>query len=205
MLAAARAHARSCASQGQSGCRDSSSAIASLTPGVGRAGEIALQVKTMLQGDAHASVAASSLRGAAALPCSSHAGSAPAQDMTTSDVTRLEQSVDQIRCGSRQAAAARSCRRAFALQTELTDLDEEVTYLKVKLRKERVVSRVGLHRRPRPAREPARACQRHRQLRRPLRQRRAKQRRDRVPSNRVIRQPGVVPAGTELDVRLERR
>ena len=65
---------------------------------------------------------------------------AVAQDMTASDVTRLENTVDQINADlvqlrQRDRAAARS------LQAELMTLDEEVTYLKVKLRKERNVSR----------------------------------------------------------------
>jgi hypothetical protein len=68
------------------------------------------------------------------------ATSAAAQDMTTSDVTRLEQMVDQIgtdlvQLRQRDRAAAR------ALQAELSDLEEEVIYLKVKLRRERSVSR----------------------------------------------------------------
>jgi hypothetical protein len=68
------------------------------------------------------------------------AGPAAAQDMTSSDVSRLEQTVDQIgtdltQLRQRDRAAAR------ALQAELNDLDEEVIYLKVKLRRERNVSR----------------------------------------------------------------
>ena len=67
-------------------------------------------------------------------------GSAAAQDMTTSDVTRLQQTVDQIgndlvKLRQRDRAAAR------AMQAELDDLDEEIIYLKVKLRRERTVSR----------------------------------------------------------------
>ncbi|MBA3272052.1 MAG: hypothetical protein H0T71_16230 [Acidobacteria bacterium] len=68
------------------------------------------------------------------------AGPAAAQDMTSGDVTRMEQNLDQL--GSeiltvrkRDRAAARS------FQTELSDLEDDVTYLKVKLRRERVVSR----------------------------------------------------------------
>jgi hypothetical protein len=65
---------------------------------------------------------------------------AVAQDMSASDVSRLEQTVDQINSDlvqlrQRDRAAARS------LQAELMTLDEEVTYLKVKLRRERNVSR----------------------------------------------------------------
>jgi hypothetical protein len=65
---------------------------------------------------------------------------AVAQDMSASDVSRLEQTVDQINSDlvqlrQRDRATARS------LQAELMTLDEEVTYLKVKLRRERNVSR----------------------------------------------------------------
>src|SRR5918994_310027 len=68
------------------------------------------------------------------------AGPAAAQDMTTSDVTRLETTADQIgadilKLRQRDRTAAR------AMQAELTDLEDEITYLKVKMRKERVVSR----------------------------------------------------------------
>ena len=68
------------------------------------------------------------------------AGPAAAQDMASSDVTRMEQTLDQIgaeilKMRPRDRAAAR------VLQTELAELDEEVTYLKVKLRRERFVSR----------------------------------------------------------------
>jgi hypothetical protein len=68
-------------------------------------------------------------------------GTAVAQDMTTSDVTRMQQTADQIgndlvKLRQRDRAAAR------ALQSELDDLEEEIIYLKVKLRRERSVSRV---------------------------------------------------------------
>ena len=68
------------------------------------------------------------------------AGSASAQDLTSSDVTRLQQSVDQIgqdlvKLRTRDRAAAR------AMQNELTDLEEEVTYLKVRLRKNSTIPR----------------------------------------------------------------
>lgn len=68
------------------------------------------------------------------------AGSAAAQDMTTSDVQRLQQTADQVgadivKLRQRDRAAAR------ALQAELDDLEEEVIYLKVKHRREGTVSR----------------------------------------------------------------
>jgi len=67
-------------------------------------------------------------------------GPAAAQDMTASDIQRLEQTVEQItsdltRVRQRDRVAARN------FQAQLLELDEEVTYLKVKLRKERSVSR----------------------------------------------------------------
>lgn len=68
------------------------------------------------------------------------AGSAAAQDMTTTDVQRLQQTADQVgadivKLRQRDRAAAR------ALQAELDDLEEEVIYLKVKHRREGTVSR----------------------------------------------------------------
>jgi hypothetical protein len=63
-----------------------------------------------------------------------------AQDMTSSDVTRLEQTVDQINADLVNVRQ-RDRNAARAMQDELTMLDEEVTYLKVKLRRERFVSR----------------------------------------------------------------
>lgn len=68
------------------------------------------------------------------------AGSAAAQDMTASDVQRLQQSADQIgadivKLRQRDRTAART------LQAELDDLEEEIIYLKVKHRREGTVSR----------------------------------------------------------------
>jgi hypothetical protein len=65
---------------------------------------------------------------------------AAAQDMTTSDVQRLQQTVDDI---NTELARARQRDRVAArnYQSELADLEDEVTYLKVKLRKERSVGR----------------------------------------------------------------
>ena len=68
------------------------------------------------------------------------AGPAAAQDMSTSDLTRLQQTADQI---SSDLAQLRTRDRAAArtMQTELNDLEDEITYLKVKMRKERSVAR----------------------------------------------------------------
>lgn len=128
------------------------------------------------------------------------AGSAVAQDMTTSDVQRLQQTADQIgadivKLRQRDRAAAR------ALQAELDDLEEEVIYLKVKHRREGTVSRSD-----------------YMDVRDRLENLRA-----RVTGNdsyagrygtgtgsdttrgstTTTSRPGVVPEGTELDVRLE--
>jgi hypothetical protein len=67
-------------------------------------------------------------------------GPAAAQDVTTSDVNRLEQTVADI--GADMVALRQSDRAASrTLQAELNELDEEVTYLKVRLRKEGRVPR----------------------------------------------------------------
>lgn len=121
------------------------------------------------------------------------------QDMTTGDVTRLEQTVDQIntdlvKLRQRDRAGAR------AMQAELAELDDEVTYLKVKLRKERVVSRSD-----------------YMDVRDRLENLRARVNgtdnytgaysgsgASGTRGDQRTTQAGVVPAGTELDVRLER-
>jgi hypothetical protein len=134
------------------------------------------------------------------------AGPAAAQDLTSSDIARLEGTVDQITADlaqlrQRDRAAAR------ALQAELQELDDEVTYLKVKLRRERVVSRADFM-----------------DVRDRLENLRGRvsgtdnyaggystpgQTTSRTPSSGDARestrtaQSGVVPVGTELDVRLE--
>jgi hypothetical protein len=68
------------------------------------------------------------------------AGSAAAQDVTTSDIQRLEQSLDQVATDIVQLRRTDRA-GARALQSELLELDEEITYLKVKLRKERRLPR----------------------------------------------------------------
>jgi hypothetical protein len=125
------------------------------------------------------------------------AGLAGAQDMTAADVTRMEQTVDQVaadlaRLRQRDRASAR------ALQAELTELEEEVTYLKVKLRKERVVSRAE-----------------YMDVRDRLEDLRARASGVESPTGRygpgspaepsrpAASSPGTVPTGTELDVRLQ--
>lgn len=126
------------------------------------------------------------------------AGSAVAQDMTTSDVQRLQQTADQIgadivKLRQRDRAAAR------ALQAELDDLEEEVIYLKVKHRREGTVSRSD-----------------YTDVRDRLENLRARVTGNDTYAGRygtgsgttrgsttATSAPGVVPAGTELDVRLE--
>jgi len=124
--------------------------------------------------------------------------------MTSSDVSRLEQTVDQISADlntlrQRDRAAARS------LQSELTDLDEEVTYLKVKLRKERVVPRVDyVDVRDRLEHLRARVSGNENYTGAYS----SSSTSSSSSSNRVgtaseQRAAGVVPSGTELDLRLE--
>jgi hypothetical protein len=68
------------------------------------------------------------------------AGSAAAQDVTTTDIQRLEQTLDQV---ATEIVQLRRTDRAGArtMQAELLEIDEEITYLKVKLRKERRLPR----------------------------------------------------------------
>jgi hypothetical protein len=124
------------------------------------------------------------------------AGSASAQDMTAADVTRLQQSVDQIgsdlaKLRTRDSAAAR------AMQDELTDLQEQVTYLKVKLRNEHVVPRSD-----------------YMDVRDRLEDLRARVNGTDTNAGRYgsgtrsgedvdTAAPGTIPSGTEIDVRLE--
>ena len=127
------------------------------------------------------------------------AGSAAAQDMTTGDVQRMQQTADQVgaelvKLRQRDRAAART------LQAELDDLEDEIIYLKVKLRREGNVSRSDYM----DVRD------------------RLENLRGRVTGNdsyagrygtgsgtdagrgtATTSAPGVVPTGTEIDVRLE--
>jgi hypothetical protein len=139
-------------------------------------------------------------------------GPAPAvaQDMTTSDVTRLEQTVDGLyadlaQLRQRDRAAARS------LEAELMTLDEEVTYLKVKLRRERNVSRADyLDVRDRLENLSARVSGRDTTGGYTTGRTDPTDRTNPYPASgtrtpTATTQPGVVPMGTELDVRLEQR
>jgi hypothetical protein len=134
-------------------------------------------------------------------------GSAPAvaQDLTTSDVTRLEQTVDQINADlvqlrQRDRGAARS------LQAELVTLEEEVIYLKVKQRRERNVSRADyIEVRDRLANLSARVNGRDTSASgygTGTRNSDYPATGSRTTSSTTS--TGVVPMGTELDVRLER-
>jgi hypothetical protein len=128
------------------------------------------------------------------------AGPAAAQDMTTSDLTTLQQTADQIdsqlvELRQRDRSAART------FQAELLDLEEEITYLKVKMRKDTTgVSRAD-----------------YMDLRDRLEDLHSRVRGDASPTNSSSRsghsgassiddvEPGTIPAGTELDVRLSDR
>jgi TolA-binding protein len=133
------------------------------------------------------------------------AGPAAAQDMTASDVTRLEQSVDQISADLVQLRQ-RDRTAARALQAELNDLDEEVTYLKVKLRRERNVSRTDYL----DVRDRLENLRRRVTGNEPYNGRvgtgtsGTRDNPNYPSSSSRTNQPGVIPEGTELDVRLER-
>lgn len=124
------------------------------------------------------------------------AGSAAAQDLNATDINRLEQTVDQIatdlvQLRQRDRVAAR------ALEAELTNLEEEVIYLKVRLRRERSVPRADYN----DVRE------RLENLRSRVSGNEASSGRSgsrTTPITPRSAEPGVVPYGTELDVRLER-
>jgi hypothetical protein len=130
-----------------------------------------------------------------------------AQDMTTTDVTRLEQSVDQINADlaqlrQRERAAAR------ALQAELMTLEEEVIYLKVKQRRERNVPRADfMDIRDRLENLSARVNGRDTNAGGYDTRTGGSDTRtypnDTVGTRSSTSQAGVVPTGTELDVRLE--
>lgn len=132
---------------------------------------------------------------------------AAAQDITTSDVNRLEQTVaqidaDMVELRQRDRSAAR------ALQTELNDVDELVTYLKVKLRREGRVSQADYDEvRQRLDDLRARVTDRDTSASRSgasSGSRTTTRDRDYPTSSSRRSEPGVVPYGTELDVRLSR-
>jgi hypothetical protein len=121
------------------------------------------------------------------------AGPAAAQDMTTSDLTRLQQTAEQI---STDLAQLRSRDRVAArtMQTELSDLEDEIVYLKVKMRKERTVAR-----------------REYNDLNDRLMNLRSRVRGESTTYGSGTTTdvdnaaPGTLPAGTELDVRLSQR
>ena len=122
------------------------------------------------------------------------ATSAVAQEMTTSDVQRLQQTADQIgdelvNVRSRDRAEARS------MQAELTELEDEITYLKVRLRRERSVPRAHY----------VDVRDRLEDLRGRVIGGEGSSGRYSVDNGRgsTTASPGTVPAGTEIDVRLQ--
>ena len=121
------------------------------------------------------------------------AGPAAAQDMTTSDLTRLQQTADQLNTDLTQLRT-RDRVAARTMQTELTDLEDEITYLKVKMRKERSVSR----------REYTDLNDRLMNLRSRIRGESTTYGSD-TTTDVDSAAPGTLPSGTELDVRLSTR
>ena len=125
------------------------------------------------------------------------AGPAAAQDMTPSDLTRLQQTADQIDVDLAQLRQ-RDRSAARAMEAELADLEDEIIYLKVKMRKERSVARFEYN-----------------DVRDRLENLRSRVRGDATsgyyggtPSDTrttTTASPGTIPSGTELDVRLSQR
>lgn len=132
-------------------------------------------------------------------------GSAAAQDLTTADITRLQQTVDQAKT---ELVTLRRTDRTTArtLETELNDLEDEVIYLKVKQRKEGRVARyeyVDLNDRLENLRARARgdASSRYGTGSR----NNTPYGNDTVGTAVDTSAPGTIPVGTELDVRLSQR
>lgn len=141
------------------------------------------------------------------------AGPAAAQDLTTADITRLQQTADQI--GTQLVTLRRTDRNAArSLQAELNDLEDEIIYLKVKLRKERNVGRYeynDLNDRLENIRARARGDATGRYGTGTRSNDNTPYGNDTVgrgvdvgPSGDTST-PGTIPAGTELDVRLNQR
>jgi hypothetical protein len=115
-------------------------------------------------------------------------GAAWAQSpVTAADLTRLETTVSDIR---RQAASLRTSDPTLAAEVEqsLADLSDEVTYLRVKLRREGAVTR-----------------EEYGSLRDRLETLRVRAQGQKAPARPgdVEHRAGVVPVGTEFDVRLQ--
>jgi len=120
------------------------------------------------------------------------ATSAAAQEMTTSDVQRLEQTADQIgddlvNLRSRDRTAART------YEAELTELEDEITYLKVRFRRERSVPRAHY----------VDVRDRLEDLRNRVSGNEGSAGRYSAENGSSTASPGTVPAGTEIDVRLQ--
>ena len=121
------------------------------------------------------------------------ATSAAAQEMTTSDVQRLEQTADQIgddivNLRSRDRTAART------YEAELTELEDEVTYLKVRFRRERSVPRAHY----------VDVRDRLEDLRNRVSGNEGSAGRYSVGNGSSPASSGTVPTGTEIDVRLQK-
>jgi hypothetical protein len=130
---------------------------------------------------------------------------AAAQDMTTSDLSRLQQTADQINSDLGQVRQ-RDRTAARSLQAELTDLEDEIVYLKVKMRKERAVPRaefIDLRDRLEDLRSRVRGDSTSRYgTGAGTSASGTSSDRDRTVTET---EPGTLPSGTELDVRLASR
>lgn len=135
---------------------------------------------------------------AALVAGSAHAVSA--QGMSASELTRLEQSVDQL---ASDIAALRQRDRALArsLEGELQAIEEEVIYLKVKQRREGAVPRATYL----EIRDRVEALSARVRGDEPAQARSGAGGVDTRRGAPRTTAPGVIPAGTEIDVRLADR
>jgi hypothetical protein len=127
------------------------------------------------------------------------AGRAEAQRVTTSDIERLQ---DSLSDASRDVLQARNRDASLGseLQTELDDLRDETTYLKVKLRKNESVS----HSEYQDVRDRIADLRTRAQGDSTRSASSSRPRSDDARSTRTAR-PGEIPVDTEIDVRLTKR
>ena len=137
------------------------------------------------------------------------AAPAAAQTVTTTDIQRLQEDTTAA-AGDVTQLRTRDAARANQLQVELDDLRDEVTYLKVKLRKERTLARseyLGVRDRieslrARASETTSRAATTAPATSTPATSQPATRTTTTSPTTPLGRNEVEVPVGTELDVRL---
>jgi hypothetical protein len=129
------------------------------------------------------------------------AGSAQAQSATTTDIQRLEDSIDNATRDISQLRT-RDGAQAAQLEEELDEIRDEATYFKVKLRKREPVSSTEVAD-VRDRLEDVRARARMESSERPSASSTADSGRSRSTSGTRTSSAATVPVGTEFDVRLQ--